>query len=84
MDVGSNLICSPELEGTELVLDSLDTLGLVVADEIAETRIGTEQEVERRGECTMDGQGATKRGRIGRTNDIQKNKRDAKGRDQIQ
>jgi hypothetical protein len=36
------------------MLDSLDELGLIVADEIAETRVGM-----RRGECTMDGQGAT-------------------------
>jgi hypothetical protein len=64
MDVGSNLICSPEVDGVELGLDLLDTLGQIVADKIAETRIGTVQGVERR-ECT-DGQGATKRGRIGR------------------
>ena len=66
MDVGSNLICSPEVDGVELALDLLDTLGLIVADEIAETRIDTVRGVERRGECTMVGQGATKRGRIGR------------------
>ena len=41
MDVGSNLICSPEVDGIELavdLLDSLDTLGPIVADGIAETR----------------------------------------------
>jgi hypothetical protein len=38
---------------------------VIVADEIAETRIGTVQGVEHRGECTMDGQGATKHGQIG-------------------
>ena len=31
--------CSPEIDETELALDSLDTLGLIVADEIAETRV---------------------------------------------
>ena len=36
MDVESNLICSPEKDGTELALDSLDELGLILADEIAE------------------------------------------------
>lgn len=47
MDGGSNhLICSLEIDGTELVLDSLDELGLIVADEIAEIRIGTVQGVE--------------------------------------
>jgi hypothetical protein len=81
MDIGSNLICSPEVDGVEMALDSLDTLELIVADEIAETRIGMMQGVEQRGECTMDGQGATKRGR---TNGIQKNKKDVRGRDQIQ
>jgi hypothetical protein len=40
MDIGSNVICSPEINGTELVLGSLDGFGLIVADEITETRIG--------------------------------------------
>ena len=34
--------------GAELALDSLNVLGLIVADEIAETRIGMVQGVERR------------------------------------
>jgi hypothetical protein len=55
----------PGMVGAELALDSLDVLGLILADEIAETRIGMVQGVERRGECTMYGQGATKHGRIG-------------------
>jgi hypothetical protein len=41
MDVGSNIICSLEIDGIELavdLLDSLDTLGLIVADEIAGTK----------------------------------------------
>ena len=46
MDVGSNLICSPEVDGVELALGSLDTLGLIVADEIAETRISKVQGVK--------------------------------------
>jgi hypothetical protein len=76
-DIGSNLICS-EKDGTELALDSLHVL---VADEIAETRIGMVQGFERRGECTMYGQGATKHGRIGR---MVVHEDDARGRDQIQ
>jgi hypothetical protein len=46
MDVGSNQICSLEMDGTELALDSLDELGLMLADEIAEIRTGTVQGVE--------------------------------------
>jgi hypothetical protein len=36
---GDLLPYSPELDETELALDFLDALGLIVADEIAETRI---------------------------------------------
>jgi len=46
MDVGSNLICLPEVDGVELALDSSDTLRLIVADEIVETRIGMVQGVK--------------------------------------
>ncbi len=38
LSYGDCVPCSPEDE-TELALDSLDVLGLIVADEIAETRI---------------------------------------------
>jgi len=33
MDSGSNVICSPEIDGTALVLNFLDELGLIVADD---------------------------------------------------
>jgi hypothetical protein len=56
MGVESNLIHSLEVCGTELALDSFNNLGLIVADEIAETRIGMVWEVEWQGECMMDGQ----------------------------
>ncbi len=36
---GDCVSCSPETDETELDLDFLDVLGLIVADEIAETRI---------------------------------------------
>jgi hypothetical protein len=39
MNVGSNLICSLEVAGTQLALNLLDELGLIVADEIAEIRM---------------------------------------------
>jgi len=41
MDVGSNIICSLKVAGIELtvdLLDLLDTLELIIADEIVETR----------------------------------------------
>ena len=40
MDIGSNVICLPEINGTELVLGLSDGLALILADEIAETTIG--------------------------------------------
>ena len=65
--------------GAELALDSLNVLGLIVADEIAETRIGMVQGVERRGECMIYGQGTTNHGRIGRmvVHEDERNTKDA-------
>ena len=67
--------------GAELTLDSLDVLGLIVADEIAETRIGMVWGVEQRGECMIYGQGATKHGRIRRmvVHENERNTKDARG-----
>ena len=43
MDIGSNLIWSLEIYGTELALDLLEALAVIVADEISETRMGVMQ-----------------------------------------